>query len=57
MKNIKIINFDIIKNYEETDFLITNVKINNVENVQKSEEIFVVKNIQNLRSYIREIID
>ena len=57
VKNIKIINFDIIKNYEETDFLITNVKINNVENVQKSEEIFVVKNIQNLRSYIREIID
>ena len=56
MKNIKIINFDIIKNYEEKDFLITNVKINNVENVQKSEEIFVVKNIQNLRSYIREII-
>ena len=32
VKNIKIINFDIIKNYEETDFLITNVKINNVEN-------------------------
>ena len=56
VKNIKIINFDIIKNYEETDFLITNVKINNEENVQKEEEIFVVKNIQNLRSYIREII-
>ncbi len=55
IKNIKQIYFDLDKNVGETDFIIKNVKINNLE-TQNSEE-FLVKNIQNLRSFIRKVID
>ena len=57
IKNVKQVNFDLIKNYGQTDFLIKNIKINNKENQDKANKIFIVKNIQNLRSHIREIID
>ena len=40
-----------------SNFIISNVKINNDQNKENSNEIFLVKNIQNLRSYIRKIID
>ena len=56
-KKIKQIHFDIEKNIGETDFIIKNVKINHDENNQKSSEIYLVKNIQNLRSHIRKLID
>ena len=56
-KKIKQIRFDLEKNIGETDFIIKNVKINNDENNQKSSEIYLVKNIQNLRSHIRQVID
>ena len=56
-KNIKQINFDLVKNFGETDFTISNVKINGLDNDIKSGEIFIIKNIQNLRSYIRKVID
>ena len=55
VKNIKEIYFDLEKNIGETDFIITNVKIDNKAKILK--EIFLIKNIQNLRSYIRKIID
>ena len=57
IKNVKQVNFDLIKNYGQRDFLIKNIKINNKENQDKANKIFIVKNIQNLRSHIREIID
>ena len=57
VKKIKEIYFEIEKNVGDTDFAITNVKINNEENIEKSNEIFIVKNIQNLRSHVRKIID
>ena len=56
VKNIKRIYFDLEKNIGETDFIIKNVKVNNSES-QNSEEYFLVKNIQNLRSHIRKVID
>ena len=56
-KKIKQISFDLEKNIEETDFIIKNVRINSDENNQKSSDVYLVKNIQNLRSYIRKIID
>ncbi len=56
VKNINKIYFDLEKNIGETDFVIKNVKTNNSMK-QISEEIFLVKNIQNLRSYIRKVID
>ena len=57
IKNLKNIYFELEKNIGDTDFIITNVKIDNLENNRKLEEIFLVKNIQNLRSHIRKIID
>ena len=56
-KNIKQIYFNLEKKVGEVDFIITNVKINNNQNIENIEEIFLVKNIQNLRSHIRKIID
>ena len=56
-KKIKQIHFDLEKIIGETDFIIKNVKINNDENTQKSSEIYLVKNIQNLRSHIRKVVD
>ena len=56
-KKIKQISFDLEKNIGETDFIIKNVRINSDENNQKSSEVYLVKNIQNLRSHIRKIID
>ncbi len=56
IKYIKQIYFDLEKIIGETDFMIKNVKINNLES-QNSEEFFLVKNIQNLRSHIRKVID
>ena len=55
IKNIKQVYFDLDKNVGETDFILKNIKINNLE-TQNSEE-FLVKNIQNLRSFIRKVID
>ncbi len=57
IKKIKKINFDLIKKVGETDITIENIKINNLENEKLSKEIFQIKNIQNLRSYIRRVID
>ena len=57
IKNIKKIYFDLEKNYGQTDFIIKNVKINGNERNLKSQDIFFVKNIQNLRSYIRDLIN
>ena len=41
----------------ESDYIITNVKINNIENKEKMKEIFLIKNVQNLRANIRKVID
>ena len=57
VKNIKQIHFDLEKEYDQTDFIIKNVKINDDDRNLKSNDIFLVKNIQNLRSYIRELIN
>ena len=57
IKNIKIIYFDIEKAFGDSDFTISNVKINDSKNLEKSDNIFIVTNIQNLRSHIRKVID
>ena len=56
IKKIKDIYFNLEKNIGDTDFSISNVRIDNsTKNISK--EIFLVRNIQNLRTYIRNIID
>ena len=57
IKNIKEIYFDIEKIIAETDFIIKNVKFKNKNDKIVVDEIFLVENIQNLRSHIRKLID
>ena len=57
IKHIKKIYFDLEKKIGETDFIVTNIRINKKDNKINSNETYIVKNIQNLRSHIREIID
>ena len=56
-KDIQEIYFDLEKDLGSSDLILKNVKINSSGNFTNSEDIFVVKNIQNLRSYIRKVID
>ena len=57
VKNIKVIYFDLEKEFGTKDFAIKNIKINNIENNYKTDAIFIAKNIQSLRAQIRKIID
>ncbi len=57
VKNIERIFFDLEKDIGETDFTINNIKINSMENKINSNQEFMIKNIQNLRSNIRKVID
>ena len=56
VKKIKKIYFDIQKGIDETDFIISNIKIDNEDNLKKSEETFIIKNIQNLRASFRKVL-
>ena len=57
VKNIKKIFFDLQKNVGETDFVISNIRINSSNNFKKPNQEFIVKNIQNLRANFREVIN
>ena len=57
IRNIKKIYFELERNIGQSNFTISNVKIDNIDNVEKSNINFLVKNIQNLRSHIRKVID
>ena len=53
-KKINQIYFDLEKQVDDTDFTIKNVRINNIK---KLDEVFIVSNIQNLRSFLRKLSD
>tara|TARA_B100000989_G_scaffold245958_1_gene193107 strand:+ start:4998 stop:6356 length:1359 start_codon:yes stop_codon:yes gene_type:complete len=53
-KKINQIYFDLEKLVYDTDVKIKNVRINNIK---KLDEIFIVSNIQNLRSFLRKLSD
>ncbi len=57
VKNIKQIYFDLEKIVEQDELTIKNVRINNIKNNKIIDEIFLVKNIQNLRSHVRKLTD
>ena len=57
VKKIKQINFDIEREIGKSDFILKNVKVDNIDDPNKFNEIFFVKNIQNLRAHIRKILD
>ena len=57
VKKIEQINFDAEKDIGSTEFTISNIKINNINSKEKSNQKFNVKNIQNLRANIRKVVD
>ena len=57
VKKIKDIYFDLERNIGDSDFTISNVRIDDSDKNKHSKEIFTIKNIQNLRSYLRNVID
>ena len=58
IKNLKNIYFSLEKSIGETDFIISDVKTNNLETKNnKPNEVYLVKNIQNLRAFIRKVVD
>ena len=56
-KKIEQINFDAEKDIGSTEFTISNIKINNINSKEKSNQKFNVKNIQNLRAHIRKVVN
>ena len=56
IKNIKFLNFDVEKIYGNKQVIISNIMINN-KNKKKNDQVFMISNIQNLRSNIRKVID
>ena len=56
-KNIKKIYFDLEKNIGSAEFTVSNVKINSAADVHNKDKKFIIKNIQNLRSNFRKVID
>ena len=56
-KNINRVYFDLERSIGDDQTTISNVRINNVENVSNLDKKFIIKNIQNLRASIRQIID
>ena len=57
VKKIKQINFDLEREIGKSNFILKNVKVNNINEQNKFNEIFFVKNIQSLRAHIRKIVD
>ena len=57
VKKINHIYFDLEKNIGDDNFIISNVKINDTKKSNISNQVFLVKNIQNLRFHIRKVID
>ena len=57
VKKIKNLYFDAEKNIGDTNFSISNIRLNNQEKKELQDQFFEVKNIQNLRSHIRKIIN
>ena len=57
IKKIKKVYFDLEKVIGSDEFILKNIGFNNFESKKTSQEIFIVKNIQNLRSHIRKVID
>ncbi len=57
VKDIKNIYFDLERNIGSSNFIISNIRINDPKNLEHSEKKFYVKNIQNLRASFRKVID
>ena len=57
VRKINRIYFDLKKNIGDNQIIISNVRINSLNNNVDADNLFIIKNIQNLRASIRKIID
>ena len=57
VKNIRQIYFDLEKNIGSEVVTISNIRINKSDNTKNLGKVFIVKNIQNLRAFLRQTID
>ena len=57
VKKLNQLDFELEKAVGSSDFMIKNVKVNNSINMKNVTKNAIVKNIQNLRVFIREFID
>ena len=57
VKNIRQIYFDLEKNIGSEVVTISNIRINTSDNTKNLGKVFIVKNIQNLRAFLRQIIN
>ncbi len=57
VEHINKIYFDLHRKLGEEDFIIKNVRVNNFNNNNNSEKEYIIKNIQNLRTSFRKVIN
>ena len=56
LKNVNKIYFNLEKNIDNGEISISQVYINEIDNEKFSEKIFIIKNIQLFKAFIREIL-
>ena len=57
VKNLDNISFNIEKKFGDSEFLISNIKLNRTNGTKKINEKFLITNIQNLRASIRKVVN
>ena len=57
LKNLEKIYFDLERNVGDTNFTISNIRINNPDDKKNAKKKFAIKNIQNLRASIKKVIN
>ncbi len=57
VKNLDNISFNIEKKFGDSEFLISNIKLNRNNGSKKINEKFLITNIQNLRASIRKVVN
>ena len=57
VKNIKQIYFDVEKSINNKEYLISNIRFDDINDNEHSQKQFLIKNIQNLRASLRKLIN
>ncbi len=57
IKNIKQIYFDVEKSIDDKEYLISNIRFDDINDNEHSQKKFLIKNIQNLRASLRTLVN